>query len=142
MLLLIQNLEDVKLLNNSRIKEIIKFVINGGVSFVVDYGILYTLTEFCGVYYLISAALSFTASVLVNYIICVLWVFEGAKNTNNKGKFIFLGSSVIGLGLNQMLMWLFVSIFGIYYMVAKIIATLIVMFWNYIAKRKAIVNNN
>lgn len=129
-------------INSKRIREIIKFVINGGVSFVVDYGILYILTEFCGVYYLISAAVSFTASVIVNYIICVLWVFEGAKNTNNRAKFIFILSSVVGLALNQILMWLFVSKFGIYYMFAKIIATILVMFWNYVAKRKALVNNN
>jgi putative flippase GtrA len=128
-------------INSKRIKEFIKFAINGGISFAVDFGILYVLTEFCGVYYLISAAVSFTASVVVNYVICVLWVFEGAKNTGSKAKFIFIASSVIGLGFNQILMWLFVSKFGIYYMTAKIIATIIVMFWNYIAKRKAIVNN-
>ena len=101
-------------------------------------GILYLLTEFAGVYYLISAAISFTASVAVNYLICVFWVFEGAKNTGAKAKFIFVASSAAGLLINQLIMWLLVDITGLYYMIAKIISTVIVMFWNYFMKRKAL----
>jgi len=128
-------------LDKSRLKEMYRFVVNGAISFLVDYGILYALTEFCGVNYLLSSAISFCASVAVNYVICVKWVFEGAKNTNSRAKAVFIGSSVVGLLLNQLFMWLFVEKCGIYYMLAKVIATLLVMIWNYIAKRKALVNN-
>lgn len=35
-------------------------------------------------------------------------------------------------------MWFFVDRCGIYYMVAKLITSAIVMIWNYILKRKAV----
>lgn len=131
-----------KLLNflkSDRFAEIFRFCINGGVSFIVDYGVLFILTEFLQVNYLISSGISFTVSIIVNYLICILWVFKDVKKNDTKAVILFIGSSIIGLFINQILMWFFVEITGLYYMIAKIIATIIVMIWNYIAKRKAVV---
>lgn len=129
-----------ELKNNKRFMEVFRFLITGGLSFVVDYGILIGLTTGLSVNYLISSAISFTVSVIVNYYLCVLWVFDGADKSNDKKVVImFVGSSVIGLIFNQILMYLFVSILGIFYMVAKIITTAIVMVWNYVMKKMALV---
>ena len=118
--------------------EIIRFSINGGVSFLVDFSMLYMLTEFVGMYYLLSAAVSFSASVLVNYLLCINWVFQGEKNTATKAKIIFVATSIAGLGINQLFMWLLVDTIGLYYLFAKAAATMIVMVWNYITKKKAV----
>lgn len=132
------NINELK--SNKKIMEIFRFVVTGGLSFVVDYGILVGLTTGLGVNYLISSAISFTVSVIVNYFLCVLWVFDGADKSNDKKVVVmFVGSSVIGLVFNQILMYLFVSVFGIFYMIAKVITTLIVMVWNYVAKKMALV---
>ena len=129
-----------ELKNNKRFMEVFRFLITGGLSFVVDYGILIGLTTGLSVNYLISSAISFTVSVIVNYYLCVLWVFDGADKSNDKKVVImFIGSSVIGLIFNQILMYLFVSILGVFYMVAKIITTAIVMVWNYVMKKMALV---
>ncbi len=47
-------------IKSERFKEIFRFVINGGVSFVVDYALLYVLTEYAGLNYLLSSGCSFT----------------------------------------------------------------------------------
>ena len=118
--------------------EIMRFAIVGGASFLVDYALLYICTEGLGIHYLYSAAISFTVSVIVNYWLCVIFVFTGAGKQTGRQAALFIGSSIVGLGINQACMWLFVEKFGLHYMLAKIGATLIVMFWNYVMKRKAV----
>ena len=118
--------------------EIVRFAIVGGTSFLVDYALLYLCTEKLGFYYLHSAAISFTVSVIVNYWLCVIFVFTGARKQTGRKAALFFGSSIVGLGINQVCMRLFVESFGLHYMLAKIGATLIVMFWNYVMKRKVV----
>ena len=116
--------------------QIIKFRFVGGTAFVIDAGLLFLLTEFCGIHYLISGMISFTASVIYNYILSVKWVFDAKKDANKTQEFIvFIVLSVIGLGINQLFMWLFVDMMHIYYMLSKIIATVIVMVYNFITRK-------
>ena len=123
-------------MNNKLFAQIIKFGFVGGTSFVIDAGILFLLTEFCGIHYLLSGAISFTASVIYNYMLSIKWVFDAKKDDNKEQELaVFIGLSVIGLGLNQLLMWLFVDIFHIYYMLSKIIATAIVMVYNFVTRK-------
>ena len=94
--------------------QIIKFGFVGGTAFVIDAGLLFLLTEFCGIHYLISGMISFTASVIYNYILSVKWVFDAKKDANKTQEFIvFIVLSVIGLGINQLFMWLFVDMMHI-----------------------------
>ena len=123
-------------MNNKLFAQIIKFGFVGGTSFLIDAGILFLLTEFAGVHYMISGALSFTASVIYNYILSIKWVFDAKEDVNKVQELaVFIGLSVIGLGLNQLFMWLFVDIFHIYYMLSKIIATAIVMVYNFVTRK-------
>ena len=122
----------------SRLYEMARFVLVGGACFILDYGLLYILTEYGGLYYLFSAGISFTVSVLVNYWLCLVCVFRGANAQTRRMKMLFFGSSIAGLRLNQLLMWMLVDLIGIYYMIAKLIAAAIVMVWNYILKRRAV----
>lgn len=126
-------------LSRENMAELFRFGVNGGVSFLVEYGLTYTLTEYAGFYYLISSAVGFAAAVVVNYAICVLWVFQGTKVRGTKSKLIFVGSSIAGLLFNQAVMWCLVDFMGLYYMLAKVAATGVVMLWNYVMKRKALV---
>lgn len=118
--------------------EILRFCVVGGLSFLVDYGLLFVCTEWLNIYYLYSSAISFTVSVIFNYWLCVIYVFHGARHQTKRQATIFIGSSIVGLVLNQICMCFFVSIIGIYYMLAKIFATAIVTVWNYVMKRKAV----
>ena len=121
-------------MSRERLAEIFRFLLVGGGCFVLDYGLLYILTEFYGFPYLISSAISFTVSLVVNYLLCVTVVFH-AKNQSASKTFWFIVTSLAGLLVNQICMWFFVEIAGLWYMFAKIGAAAIVTIWNYITKR-------
>lgn len=125
-------------MTRERMLEIIRFCFVGGVSFLMDYALLFALTEFVGIYYLYSSAISFSITVVFNYWLCVIYVFKGAQKQSARQAIIFFGTGVIGLGLNQFCMWFFVTVADLHYMLAKIGATIIVTIWNYITKRKAV----
>lgn len=120
-----------KLLN-----QIFRFGVVGGTAFLLDYAILYCLTEFAGINYLLSGTISFSISVIYNYILSKVWVFDTKESNGKITEFlIFLILSVIGLGINQIIMYIGVEVFHMYYMFVKIIATFIVMIYNFITRK-------
>ena len=121
-----------------RLYEIARFVFVGGACFLLDYGLLYILTEYGGLYYLFSAGISFTVSVLLNYYLCLSFVFQGAGTRTYQAHLLFFGSSIMGLALNQILLWSLVELAALHYMLAKLIAAALVMLFNYVMKRRAI----
>lgn len=113
-----------------------RYIFVGGTAFVVDFSFLYFFSDICGIYYLISAVLSFIISVLVNYYMSTKWVFNQDNIDNKLLEFnMFIIISTIGLVFTEILLYLFTDIVGLYYLMSKIIASIIVLFWNFIARR-------
>ncbi|OYO93877.1 sugar translocase, partial [Lachnotalea glycerini] len=106
------------------IEQIMKFGVVGFLCFFIDYFVLFAATEYLGINYLISSAISFSVSVIVNYILSIKFVFDTKKDTNKIKEFIlFVVLSLIGLGINQIIMWFTVEKMMVYYMPAKKKAT-------------------
>ena len=125
-------------MTRERLLEIIRFCFVGGVSLLLDYAILYALTDWAGVYYLHSSAISFSVTVIFNYWLCVIYVFKDAKKQTPRRAIFFFATGAVGLVLNQLCMWFFVAVAGFHYLIAKLGATVIVTIWNYITKRRAV----
>ena len=132
----------------SRLWEVLRFAVTGGVCFLVEFAVLVLLKEKLGLDTLIATPIAFLVSVAVNYLMCVFWVFKGAHNGGAALRVGFLIASVIGLLLNELFMLLFRVTLGeeavlltlgsftvTMYMVNKAVSTLLVMVWNYFTKR-------
>ena len=114
----------------------IKFGFVGFLCFFIDWGIMVFLTEVFGINPLISSTISFTVSVTVNYILSVTFVFETDKNANKGSQcVIFVLLSIVGLGVNELCMWLGTDLLGIHYMITKVGATAVVMVYNFITRK-------
>lgn len=116
--------------------QIFKFVIVGGIAFIIDYVSLFCFKEFIGLSVLVSAALAFTISVVYNYLASVKWVFNVNKEKSAKKNFIiFIVLSIVGLIITEIIMWLGSDVMGINYLIVKIVATAIVMVFNFITRK-------
>ncbi|HTX61498.1 MAG TPA: GtrA family protein, partial [Methanobacterium sp.] len=100
-----------------------RYLFVGGAAFLVDLASLYILTDFFGIYYLISAAIAFLLGLVTNYILSISWVFNRRSLDNKTVEFsVFAIIGIIGLGLNELFIWLFTAELGIYYLLSKILA--------------------
>lgn len=116
--------------------QIFKFAIVGVVATVIDFLFLYIFKEFFKLNTIVSNTLSFLISVIYNYIASVKWVFDVNKKKDAKKQFvIFMIFSALGLLLNDLIMFLCVDKLNIYYMLAKVIATMVVMVFNFVTRK-------
>jgi len=121
--------------------QLLRYGFVGGVAFVADYGLLYVLTEFAGVQYLVSAALAFVAGLTVNYLLSNLIVFKAHRLESRLAEFlVFAVIGVVGLALNEAIMYCCSDIIGMHYMVSKLISTVTVFFWNFFARKLILFN--
>ena len=60
----------------SELIRLIKFFIIGGVGMLINLGLLYAFTEWCGFYYMISAIIAGVINVAINYLANHYWSFS------------------------------------------------------------------
>ncbi len=116
--------------------QFIRYFFVGGVAAVVNIGMLFIFTDVCHIYYLVSNIISFTLGLIVNYILSKLLVFQDKVSLSASKEFIIYAIiGVVGLGIDTWLMSIFTDTFNIYYMLSKIISTLLVFIWNFGARK-------
>lgn len=121
------------------VKQILRFGVVGGSAFVVDFGLLVILTEIAHLNYLVSATCSFIVSVIFNYILSIYWVFDRCQQRHGIHKVLqivlFISLAACGLLVNNAIMWVSVEILAISYVIGKLIATFIVMVFNFVTRK-------
>lgn len=116
--------------------QVFRYLVVSGLSLIVDFTVLATLTEVFGLHYLASAAISYSVGLVVNYVLSVLWVFHSSKMDSRPMEFIvFTMIGVSGLGLNELILWSFSTFLGIHYLLSRGVSAVIGYAWKYIARR-------
>lgn len=122
------------------IKQLFRFGIVGFIAFLIDYG-LFALLTILGMHYLIAQIISFSISLAFNYYLSVKWVFDAKKQTK-KEVIIFVVLAVVGLGINEILLYIGVDLLHIHELIVKLVSTIIVMIYNFITRKLIIEKHN
>lgn len=134
-----------KALEKNELKQFISYFCVGGCAAIVEWLVFALLTNVVGIYYLMSTTLAFLFSTATNWGLGRIWTFR--NSSTYKGKLLIEGVLIyavsgIGLVFNLGLMFFFVTLLRmnspIKKVIAKIIATGIVFFWNYFARKSFI----
>lgn len=113
-----------------------KFGVVGVIAFCIDYGLFLAMTYLMNVEYLIASAISFTLSTIFNYAASMRYVFAGKQGQTRTQQFvIFFVLSLVGLGVNQLVLWACVGLLQWVAWIGKLIATAVVMVFNFITRK-------
>lgn len=118
-------------------RQFLKFALVGFASLAVEYLFLGYFLQALSMDYLLATTIAFTISIVVNYILSMKYVFSHKENMSRKREFtIFAVLSAIGLGLNDLYMFIGVSLLNVGTMAMKLISTFFVTWYNYFSRRK------
>jgi len=124
-------------------KQIFKFVIVGGLSFVLDFILYYIFTRFMHLPEMLSQVMSFSLSLIFNYILSMRFVFQAKDNLKKHHEFmIFVTFSVMGAGLNWLLFYIMFYQMGIDDLITKIVVAGVVMVFNFVTRKIFIEKKN
>ncbi|MDN3495386.1 GtrA family protein [Planococcus sp. APC 4015] len=113
-----------------------RFLVVGVFSFAFDYGLFFILFQFFGVQYIVASTISFSLSLVLNYFLTLKFVFVAQPGRNVAKEFaIYIGLNIGALGLNQLILFLSVDLLGTSPLVGKLIATAVVLVYNFISRK-------
>jgi putative flippase GtrA len=127
--------------NPKELERFLKFMVVGTIGFVVDFGTLNLLVLLVGLPVLIANTISFSLAVISNYTWNRLWTYPDSRSKPVRSQLVqFVVVNVAGLGINTVVLAaltpLFTRMVGeLGYNIAKAIATVIVLFWNFFVNR-------
>lgn len=118
-------------------RQFLKFALVGFASLAVEYLFLGYFLQALSMDYLLATTIAFIISIVVNYILSMKYVFSHKEDMSRKREFtIFAVLSAIGLGLNDLYMFIGVSLLNVGTMAMKLISTFFVTWYNYFSRRK------
>ncbi len=120
-------------LTTSFILKFLKFAAVGFSGLLVDYAFTYIFKEWLKVQKYVANSIGFTIAASSNYLLNRVWTFESDNPDIAMEYSEFLIISIIGLGLNNLILWLIVKRFKINFYLAKFFAIIVVTLWNFLA---------
>jgi putative flippase GtrA len=103
----------------------------------VDMAILGMLVHYFSWGYLAAASVSFSAGMVVAYLISIRFVFEHRRLDDASAEFVgFAALGAIGLCVNALVMYLAVRLAGLHYLLAKCVAAGFTFACNFATRRQ------
>lgn len=116
-------------------KQFLKFGVVGTIAFIIDYGIM-TLLLHLGMDAVPATSISYLISLLFNYFASMRYVFTHRDDISRRKEFIiFVILSIIGFFINEAIIYIG-ELLHITAYIMKIVATAVVMLWNFFSRKK------
>lgn len=122
-----------------RSTRVLRYLIAGGTAAMVDFVLLYALTDIFHIWYLASSVVAFSASLVTSFTLQKFWTFRNQSLTNIHRQFaITLPVAVMNLALSTAFMYLFVGTLGFHYLLARVVVLSIIAFESYLINKHII----
>ncbi len=109
-------------------RRLVKFCVVGASGTAINFAVLYSLTDFVGLFYLASAIIAVIIASTSNYILNDIWTFKGSRvGSSIVGWLKYNSTSLITDAIYIGLLALFVEIVGLWYMLGAFLSLLIIV---------------
>ena len=116
--------------------QVVRFSIVGALGVFTYYVLLYGLTEFAAMWYILSAVVAFTGYYIVNFLLQKFWAFQNKDKKYIKRQLIQFTIMAVGNWiLNTSLLYVLVEYAHMWYILAQGILTIVVSIIAYFALR-------
>lgn len=117
--------------------QFIKYIITGVLSFATEITLLFVLTEYAGLWYLLSNTIAYIVVFWLNFLLNKFWSFGSRKNFRRQLQ-LYSMLFVFNLGAVNGLMYLLTDVAGLYYLLSKVLVMGMVVTWNFFLYKKVI----
>lgn len=111
-----------------------RYLVVGGVSALADWAIFAAVLYGLDLHYILAGTISFVIATGLNYFLSVRFVFGNGRRRRHQRIFLLYMVSVIGVGFNLGLLSVGIDVLGLHPMLSKMIATGMVLGWNFVAR--------
>jgi glycosyltransferase involved in cell wall biosynthesis len=130
-----------RLFEHERFGELMRYLLIGGSCAVLDLILLFSFVNYLHIWYLYAATASFIIVSTLGYFGQKYFSFRNYENNHGKQIPVFFAVAGIGLLLNAGFMFTFVSIIGLWYILASVMTKFLVLIWNFFANKKITFKN-
>ena len=116
-----------------------KFAIAGLIFAVVNILILYALTDFLGIYYILSSVIAFFLGSTGNFLLNKKWTFKEKMRHNFFDKYIkAMSVNITAVVITIALLFILTEFLNIYYLISQTIAMAVAFVANFIGNKKIV----
>ncbi len=119
---------------NLRNPRVLKFAVVGGSGVLVNMGVLYLLTHYARIHYMVSSIFAIELSILTNFLLNNYWTWR-----DRMGKSLFrkllqyhISVGVSAVLANWLLLVFLTEVAGIYYLISNLIGIGVGMLFNFV----------
>lgn len=112
--------------------KLIKFSAVGALGTLAHYSVLVCLVQLLSANVLVASSIGAIVGALVNYSLNYKWTFNSNKR-HSEAMVKFFAVATVGFVMNGLFMALFTEALALHYLIAQVMTTGIVLFWNFLA---------
>ncbi len=114
----------------------LRYLIAGGTGAAVNFSILYALTEYAHIWYLLSATVAYVFAFVVSFILQKFWTFQNMQLEHISVQMaLHITLSLSNIVAGVVLLFVFVEYVGIWYMFGQFISAALLACANYFIYR-------
>ena len=120
-------------MDGNLIGKVLRFSVTGLLGAAIDFGVTYLFKEILKVNKFLSNAIGFTLAATLCFFLNKYWTYESQSPLVWSEYFTFIAVSLVGLGINTLVLYLLTEKFGWHFYLSKCFAIGVAAVWNFLA---------